>query len=325
MPGAYAVTGSILPSSASPRPGALTGTVQTGAHPSWTHEHGRDARRRDPLSDVNTEITVLAGNGKSGRRVAAALRAAGHSVRAASRSADVRFDWQDARTWPAVTDGVGALYLVAPEDPAPVRPFVDLLQAAGVKQVVLLSGRGLEAWNGRFGHAMAEAERVVRGSDLGWTVVRANNFMQNFTEDLWYEPLVAGRLGLPAGGVPEPFVDLDDVAAVVARLLTADGYAGRTIELSGPTALTFADAVATIAAAAGRPIRYEELAPAAYADELRAAGLGEWVAELGGMFEVIREGHIAAPTAGVDEVLGRPPRSFAEWVASIAPTGVWAG
>jgi uncharacterized protein YbjT (DUF2867 family) len=274
---------------------------------------------------MNSEITVLAGNGKSGRRVAAALRAAGHGVRAASRSADVRFDWHDRRTWPAVTDGVGALYLVAPDDPAPVRPFVDLLQEAGVKRVVLLSGRGREAWNGRFGDAMAAAEDILRGSELSWTVVGANNFMQNFTADLWHAPLLAGRLALPTGGVPEPFVDLDDVAGVVARLLTADGPAGRTIELSGPTALTFADAVAAIAAAAGRPIRYEELTPAAYADELRAAGLGEWVPELGGLFEVMREGQIAAPTAGVEEVLGRPPRSFADWVASIAPTGVWAG
>jgi uncharacterized protein YbjT (DUF2867 family) len=274
---------------------------------------------------MNTEITVLAGNGKSGRRVAAALRAAGYRVRAASRSADVRFDWQDARTWPAVADGVGALYLVAPDDPAPLRPFVDLVQEAGVKRLVLLSGRAAGAWHGRFGHAMAVAEDVVRASDLSWTIVGANNFMQNFTEDLWHAPLLAGRLALPTGGVPEPLVDLDDVAAVVARLLTAGGFPGRTLEVSGPTALTFGEAVAAIAAASGRTIRFEEITPAAYADELRAAGLGEeWVAELGGLFEVLREGHAAAPTAGVEEVLGRPPRSFADWVTATAPTGVWS-
>ncbi len=274
---------------------------------------------------MSSDITVLAGTGKSGRRVTAALRAAGHGVRAASRSADLRFDWQDPRTWPAATDGIGALYLVAPEDPTPLRPFVDLVQEAGVKRVVLLSGRGTEAWRGRFGHAMAAAEDVVRGSDLSWTVLRANNFMQNFTEDLWHEPVVAGRLGLPAGGVPEPFVDLDDVAAVAARLLTTDEHAGRMLDLSGPAAVTFADAVAAIAAATVRPIRYDELTPDAYVDELRAAGLGEdWVTELSGMFAVLREGIAAAPASGVEQVLGRPPRAFADWVAHVAPTGVWA-
>jgi uncharacterized protein YbjT (DUF2867 family) len=274
---------------------------------------------------MNADISVLAASGKSGRRVVAALRAAGHTVRAASRSAEVRFDWQDPRTWPAVTDGVGALYLVAPEDPAPIRQFVDLVQEAGVKRVVLLSGRAREVWRGRFGHAMAAAEDAVQSSDLSWTILGANNFMQNFTEDLWYEPLLAGRLALPTGGVPEPLVDLDDVAAVAARLLTTHEYAGRTIEVSGPTALTFAEAVAVIARAAGRPIRYEELTPAAYADELRAAGLDEeWVALLGGLLELMREGHVAAPTSAVEDVLGRPPRSFEDWVASVEPTGVWA-
>jgi uncharacterized protein YbjT (DUF2867 family) len=275
---------------------------------------------------MNTVISVLAASGKSGRRVVAALRTAGHTVRAASRTAEVHFDWQDPRTWPAVTDGAAALYLVAPDDPTPVRRFVDRVQEAGVKRVVLLSGRSREAWGDRFGHAMAAAEDAVRGSDLSWTILAANNFMQNFTEDLWYEPLLAGRLALPTGGVPEPLVDLDDVAAVAARLLTSDEYAGRTVEVSGPAALTYAEAVATIAAATGRPIRFEELTPAAYADELRAAGLEEeWVALLGGLLEVMREGHVAPPTSGVEDVLGRPPRSFADWVAQVAPTGVWAG
>jgi uncharacterized protein YbjT (DUF2867 family) len=285
---------------------------------------------------MNTEITVLAGNGKSGRRVAAALRAAGHGVRQASRSAESRFDWQDPTTWRGVVEGAGALYLVAPDDdPAPLRPFVDLLQEAGVKRVVLLSGRGgPEAWAGRFGHSMAVAEDALRASDLDWAVVRANNFMQNFTEDLWYEPVLAGRLALPTSGVPEAFGDLDDVAAVAARLLTTDGrrpgadgtdgHARRIVEVSGPTALTFAEAVAVIAAATGRPIRYEDITPEAYADELRAAGLGDWVATLGGLFEVMRDASMAAPAPGVEDVLGRPPRSFEDWVASVAPTGVWA-
>ncbi|MHA6628440.1 NAD(P)H-binding protein [Pseudonocardia sichuanensis] len=275
---------------------------------------------------MNADISVLAGSGKSGRRVAAALRAAGHPVRVASRTSEVTFDWLDARTWPAVTAGAGALYLVAPGDPAPLRPFVDLVQEAGVKRVVLLSGRNADEWGGRYGHAMVAAEDVVRGSDLSWTIVRPNNFMQNFTEDVWHAPLLAGRLALPTGGVPEPFIDLDDLAAVAARLLTSDGYEGRTFELSGLTALTFGDAVAMIAAATGRQIRYDEITPDAYVEELRADGVGEdWVTELSSMFEVLRDGINAAPAPGVEQVLGRPPRSFADWVAHIAPTGVWDG
>ncbi|GAA5141402.1 hypothetical protein [Pseudonocardia adelaidensis] len=79
---------------------------------------------------MDSDIPVLAANGKSGSRVVAALRAAGHQVRAASRSAEVRFDRADPYTWPAVVTGAGALYLVAPEDPAPA-PGVRRRRAGG--------------------------------------------------------------------------------------------------------------------------------------------------------------------------------------------------
>ncbi|WP_232667449.1 SDR family NAD(P)-dependent oxidoreductase [Pseudonocardia sp. TRM90224] len=275
--------------------------------------------------EISSPITVLAGTGKSGRRVAALLRAEGRDVRVASRNGEVRFDWAAPATWPAVTDGVGALYLVAPDDPAPLRPFLAAVAEAGVERVVLLSGRGgPEAWRDRFGHAMAVAEEAVRRAGPAWTIVRATNFMQNFTEDLWFQPILDGRLALPSAGVPEPFVDLDDLAAVAARLLTADGHAGRVYELSGPTALTFADAVAAIAAAAGRSISYQDLTPDEYVDELRAAGLDDWVDPLSGLFAVMRDGSFAVPTDDVERLLGRPAGSFADWVARTAPSGIWA-
>lgn len=276
-------------------------------------------------TETGTAITVLGATGKSGRRVVAALRAGGHRVLAASRSGEVRFDWQDPQSWAGAVAGARAVYIVPPEDAAPLPRFLDAARAAGVRRVVLLSGRGgPEVWKGRFGNAMAAAEEIVRSSGLEWVIVRANNFMQNFTEELWYAPVLAGRLALPVGGVPEPLVDLDDVAAVVARLLVADDHADGVRDLSGPTAVSFADAVATIAAATGRAVRFEDVDPDAYVAEMRADGLSEeLVAELSGLWEIMREGAIATPTDGVAQVLGRPARSFDEWVAATAPTGVW--
>ncbi|UCA53703.1 hypothetical protein LEL86_32435 [Streptomyces sp. WA6-1-16] len=60
---------------------------------------------------------------------------------------------------------------------------------------------------------MAVAEDAVRESGAEWTILRPNQFFQNFDEYLWRAPLGAGRLGLPIGDMPEPFVDADDVAA----------------------------------------------------------------------------------------------------------------
>ncbi|MBH5335576.1 NAD(P)H-binding protein [Streptomyces pactum] len=273
------------------------------------------------------EVLVLAATGKTGRRVVPRLRLAGAAVRAASRSSAVRFDWADPATWGPAVSGASAVYLVAPDDPAPVADFVAEAAAAGVERFVVLSGRGLEHCGPGFGQGMAAAERAVRESGRQWAIVRANNFFQNFDEDLWREPLRNGRLALPIGEVTEAFVDADDVADVAVTLLTTpdESLLGRVYEVSGPQGITFGKAVATMARAAGRSIAYTELTPEEYRAELRAAGYPEEaVTALDTLFALHREGHTAEPTDGVRQVLGREPVPFASYVARAASTGVWS-
>src|SRR5690349_9406459 len=96
---------------------------------------------------MSTDSTlVLGATGKTGRRVAARLRLAGTPVRAASRSSAVRFDWSDPDGWDAALRGATSVYLVAPAVPGPAHEFVARAGAAGVKHVVLLSGRGADSW-----------------------------------------------------------------------------------------------------------------------------------------------------------------------------------
>jgi uncharacterized protein YbjT (DUF2867 family) len=160
---------------------------------------------------------VLGGTGQTGRRLVAALR--GTPVRAVSRSTEVRFDWSDRETWAGALAGATAVYLVAPAEPELSEVFVKQATAAGVRRFVVLSGRGIDRVQGFA--SMRMAEEAVQASDAEWTILRANNFNQNFDEDLWHAPLVAGRLALPMGAVPEPFVDVQDVAHVAAALLTS--------------------------------------------------------------------------------------------------------
>ncbi|MDT0448745.1 NAD(P)H-binding protein [Streptomyces hesseae] len=277
------------------------------------------------MTTTGKDILVLGGTGKTGRRVVRRLRTAGERVRAASRSGEVRFDWSDPGTWEPAVAGAAAVYLMTPEDPGPVADFVGRAVAAGVGRFVALSGRGVEHVGPDFGQGMAAGERAVRGSGVEWTVIRPNNFHQNFDEDLWHRPLRSGRLALPTGGVPEPFVDAEDVAEVAAALLTRDGHHGRVYELSGPEALPWEAAVGTIARAAGRPIRFVELTPEEYAAELRAEGWPEEsVAGLGAMFAAQRAGHMAALTDDVRRVIGREPRGLGVYAARVAPTGAWS-
>jgi uncharacterized protein YbjT (DUF2867 family) len=278
------------------------------------------------LTDSIRTVLVLGATGKTGRRVAARLRLAGTTVRAASRSSRVRFDWNAPDTWDAALRGVTAVYLIAPGTPGLAHAFVAAAAGAGVERVVLLSGRGADTWgDSPFGHDMRSAEDAVRDSSLEWTILRASNFQQNFDEDLFHQPLVAGELALPAGEVPEPFVDVEDVAAVAAAVLTEPGaHAGRAYELTGPRALTFAEAVDQISRASGWPIAYEEVSGAQYVAEAVEQGLTEQEARsVADMFELMARGRLAAPTDDVTAVLRRPPRTFEDYVVRTAAAGAW--
>jgi uncharacterized protein YbjT (DUF2867 family) len=270
-------------------------------------------------------ILVLGGTGKTGRRLVHTLRTMGRTVRPASRSGETRFDWSTQDTWRAALDDVSAVYLVAPHDPALAEVFVKEATAAGVSRFVALSGRGMDEAPADLFEGMAATERAVRASGVEWTVIRPNNFNQNFDEDLWHAPLRAGTLGLPMDVVPEPFVDAQDIADVAAELLTSDGHDGQVYDLSGPRALTFAEAVETIGRAAGRDMRFVSLTAEEYRAELLAQGLPEEVAaELNGMFASMRAGHLAEPADGVRQVLGRDPVDFETYAARAAAAGAWS-
>ncbi|ALE73024.1 MULTISPECIES: NAD(P)H-binding protein [unclassified Pseudonocardia] len=277
------------------------------------------------MSTTDTTL-VLGATGKTGRRVAARLRLRGVPVRAASRSSATPFDWSDPAGWDRALDGVTTAYVVPPTVPGPVHEFVARAAAAGVRRLVLLSGHGADTWgDSSFGRDMRSAEDAVRGSALEWTVLRPSNFAQNFDEDLFHAPLVAGGLSLPAGEVPEAFVDLEDVADVAAAVLTGPGrHAGRTYELTGPRPVTFPEAVELISRATGRSLTYEQVSPAAYTAELVGRGVGpddaHHVAE---MFVLMARGEIAGTDDGVATVLGREPRPFEDYVVRAAAAGAW--
>ncbi len=265
-------------------------------------------------------VVVLGATGTTGRRVSARLRAAGHTVRAASRHGEIRFDWADPATWDGAVRGADSLYLMAP-DGQPVEPgFVARAVAAGVRRVVLLSSRSIDVMGDE---RLLAAERTVRGSGVPWTIVRADWFDQNFDEGFFRPAVLAGEVVLPLGDVRQAFVDAEDIAAVAAAALVEEGHEGRTYEVTGPSALTFAEAVSAVAAAAGRPVRY-----LGGDDDYRAAQRAfgappeQTEAEIAA-FAALRAQGDGRPTDAVTRVTGREPRAFAAYAAEAAAAGAW--
>lgn len=275
------------------------------------------------MTDHTRALTlVLGGTGKTGRRVVQRLTAQGEPVRIGSRSGGVPFDWENPATWAPALTGVNAAYvsyypdLAAAGAAEAIGSFAEIAVNSGTRRLVMLSGRGED-------EAVA-CEKALADSGADWTVLRCSWFNQNFSEGYLLEPVMSGQVFLPAGPAGEPFLDADDIADVAAAVLTQAGHTGQVYELTGPRLLTFADAVAEIAAATGRPIGYTAVPAADYAEALAAEGVPAEVIELlTYLFTTVLDGRNAQLGDGIRQVLGRPARDFADYARDAAGTGIW--
>ena len=238
------------------------------------------------------------------------------------RSGDPPFDWDDRATWAPALQGVGSVYVQHYLDALPgaaefLGSFAELAVANGIPRLVHLSGRGEPE-----AELAVQAVRDTGGAEV--TTLKSTWFSQNFSESYFLDGLLAGELALPAGYTPEPFVDAGDIADVAVAALTEDGHMGEVYELTGPRLLTFSDAVAEIAQATGREIRYVPVSIGDFAATLKEQEVpGEWIELLVYLFSEVLDGRNAHLADGVQRALGREPRDFADYARDTAATGVW--
>lgn len=266
-------------------------------------------------------ILVIGSTGKTGSRIVRSLTEKGFPVREGSRNSAIPFDWENTETWAPALSGVKAAYvsyfpdLAFPGAAEKIEALAEVAKSAGVRKLVLLSGRG-EA------HAQ-KCEQIIRNCGLDFTLVRAAWFAQNFSEGYLQAPVLDGVVALPAGDIKEPIADVDDIADVAVAALTDDRHNGELYEITGPRLLSFAEAAAEISAAAGIPVRYMPIT----LDEFHAGMLeigGPLIADV--FTEICREtldGHNAYLTDGVQRALGRAPRDFADFCRHAAASGAW--
>lgn len=272
----------------------------------------------------HSPILIIGKNGKTGSRVNQRLQALGLVTRAVSRSTTPAFDWDNASTWPAAIKGTTTAYvtyqpdLAMPKAEATIKAFVHLAADSGLQHIVLLSGRGEPG--------AERAEDVLKASGLSWNIVRSSWFCQNFSENFMLGGILAGEMVLPAGDTVEPFIDADDIADVVVAALTKPELKNKLFEVTGPRALSFAQCIAEMSGALGRPLKYTQVPVDAYIQALREQGVPEemqWL--LHELFTVVLDGRNCNVMPGVEQALGRPATDFKSYVQKTIASGVWDG
>ncbi|MFC4530893.1 NAD(P)H-binding protein [Sphaerisporangium dianthi] len=271
-------------------------------------------------------IVVTGATGNVGRTLVRALAAAGEAVTAVSRGVSEgtvpdgvphkRADLADPESLRPVFDGADALFFMNSGANAHLlspRDILDVAKAGGVRQVVLLSSQGVVTRPQSPSHGVLgrSIEDAVRQSGLEWTILRPGGFDSNAYA--WAGQVRARRaVAAPFGDVGLPAVDPADIAEVAAAALREDGHAGQVYELTGPALSSPRERARAIGDAIGEPITFIEQTR----DEARAEMLRF-------MPEAVADTTLAiigAPTAAeqrispdIERVLGRAPRTFADW------------
>jgi uncharacterized protein YbjT (DUF2867 family) len=279
-------------------------------------------------------ILVTGATGNNGIEIIKRLAARNVQVRAMVRNHDrasaiavpnveiVEGDFDRPETLLKVLAGVERAFLLTNSSEraeAQQIAFIDAAKQSGVKQIVKLSQFAADANSPvRFLRYHAAVEAALRSSGIAYTFLRPNLFMQGL---LNFQSTIAAQSAFyaAAGDAKVSVVDVRDIADVAVAALTESGHEGKIYDLTGPQALTHAEMAESLSAALDRQITFVDIPPEAMRETLLSIGFPVWQAD--GLLEDYahyRRGEATAIASGVQDAIGRNPRSFEKFAHDYA-------
>jgi uncharacterized protein YbjT (DUF2867 family) len=277
-------------------------------------------------------ILVTGAGGKTGKAVIRALAQQREPVRAYLRRAAqadagdafaaseaIIGDLLDAAQMQAAVQGVRAVYHICPnmhpDEAAMGRTVIAAAQAAGVERFVYHSVLHPQTetmphhWNN------LRVEEMIFESGLPFTILQPTAYMQNLLAG-WRAIREQGRYAVPYPAASRlSLVDLQDVGAAAARVLTEPGHLGATYELAGTPPLAQTEVASILGEILGRSVHAEEVRLADWEQSARAGGLGDYAIDtLLKMFRYYARNGLAGNPNILQWLLGRPPTTLPEFV-----------
>lgn len=228
----------------------------------------------------------------------------------------VHFDFLKPETFASAFAGIERVFLVRPPALSNVQrdiaPSIQAAREVGVKQVVFLSLQGVEQ-NWITPHY--KIEQLLRNSGMGWTFLRASFFMQNLSTTHRDEIRESGAITVPVGKAKTSFIDVRDIGAVAARVLSEKGHENRAYTLTGGETLDYFQAAETMSMILDRRIRYANPSALGFAWGQIANGrpVG-FTLVMTMLYTLTRFGNAAEVTSDVHTILQRAPIRFQQYV-----------
>ncbi len=250
--------------------------------------------------------------------------AATDPARAAATHPDVPVAWvafDFLHPDPAHFQWADRMLLVRPPQLSDVKgifaPCMDLIRQGGVQQIVFLS---LQGASGNPVTPHHKIEKLIVASQIPYVFLQPSFFMQNLSTTHLAEIRDRDEIFIPAGEGKTNFVDVADIGEVAARMLLDPPAQSRSIELTGREAFSYSEIARLLSHTLGRTITYRK--PGLVRFVVRKIKEGQplgFVLVMAALYSVARLGKAAGYSPEMEEFLGRPPRTMADFVAENAP------
>lgn len=260
---------------------------------------------------------------KSGGAVRAMYRSKEDSANVPQGATAVIADFADRQSLRRALEGVDAVYLVC----SPVRELVELesnmidaCREAGVRHVVLNSALGAGDFAKSFPSWHRKVEDKLKGSGMGYTILRPNGFMQNLIT--YFAPSIRseGAFYQSTGNTKVSHIDLRDIAIAAAKILRATAqHNGKVYELNGPEALSYAEIAEKISKPTGRKVQYVDIPPDAQRKALLDMGIPDFlVTALLELQEYYASGKASRVDGTLESLINRAPTTMDEFLKEFA-------
>jgi len=278
-------------------------------------------------------ILVTGATGATGSELVRLLRLKGVKLRVLARDPEraksrlgagveaVPGDLERPESLDSAMGGVERVFLLSAPDPnASVLQgnAIEAARRAGVRHIVKMSAvESVPHSPCRLLRVHAEIEQKVAASGIPFTNLRPQSFMQN-TLAFAHSIASQGAFYAPAGGAI-PLVDVRDIAAVAAEVLTTPGHEGVTYTLTGPEALTNSQVAARIGIAIGKPVKHVEVPLEAAREAMLGMGMSEWLADgLVELYALGATGRVSFITDVIETVGKKKPIAFDQFARDYA-------
>jgi len=220
-----------------------------------------------------TKVLITGATGNVGIEVVSALKKLEHQLHIIAGVRDpaynnekladfnveiIKFDFRNSETFLPAIQNIDLLFLLRPPQISDVikyfAPLIEIAKKSSVKHIVFLSVQGVENSKIIPHHKI---EKLILSSRIPYTFIRPAYFMQNFTTTLRNDLVNQQRIYLPAGQAKFTLIDVEDIGAVIAKILTEpQNHINQSYELTNNETLTFSEMAKKISSGIGKTIHF---------------------------------------------------------------------